>query len=188
MAEPARKLVTVDEFLRFAGDGDRRYQLFGGEIVMMAPPARVHSLLAARIARHLGNRLRPPCEAHVEAGIVLPWTNMSFYVADVAVTCVPFGREPWCPEPGLIVEVLSPSTEAEDRGVKLPAYRRLASVQDILLVASDRPAIEHYRRKGDEWTLADLGLGESIRLVALSIEFPLAELYRDLGLEPAAEL
>ena len=106
MAEPARKLVTVAEFLRFEGEGDRRYQLIGGEIVMMAPPARLHGILAARIVRRLGDQLRPPREPQNEAGIVLPWTDTSYYVADVAVTCASVAPEPWCPDPIVIVEVL----------------------------------------------------------------------------------
>lgn len=184
MAEPARKLVTVAEFLRFEGEGDRRYQLVGGEIVMMAPPARLHGVLAMRIGRYLGNQLRPPCEPQGEAGIVLPWTDTSYYVADVAVTCAPMGPEPWCPDPVVIVEVLSPSTEAEDRGVKLRDYRRLASLQDILLVASDRVAVEHYARQGGQWLIADRGPGETVRLVGLPVEIPVDELYADLGLGP----
>lgn len=186
MAEPARKLVTLAEFLRFKGEGDRRYQLIGGEIVMMAPPARLHGILAMRIGRHLGNQLRPPCEPQGEAGIVLPWTDTSYYIADVAVTCTPAGPEPWCPDPVVIVEVLSPATEAEDRGVKLPAYRRLASVQDILLVASDRVAVEHYARQGERWLIADRGPGEIVRLVGLPVELVIDELYADLGLDEAA--
>ena len=182
MAEPARKLVTVAEFLRFEGEGDRRYQLIGGEIVMMAPPARLHGVLAMRIGRHLGNQLRPPCEPQGEAGIVLPWTDTSYYVADVAVTCAPAGPEPWCPDPVVIVEVLSPSTEAEDRGVELPDYRRLVSVQDILLVASDRVAVEHYARQGGQWVIADRGPGETIQLAGLPVEIGVDELHADLGL------
>ena len=188
MAEPARKLVTVVEFLRFEGEADRRYQLFGGEIVMMAPPSPTHGALASRISRQLGNRLKRPCEPLSEAGIVLPWSDTNFYVADVAVTCSPIAGQSWCPDPVLIVEVLSASTAAEDRGVKLPAYRRLASVQDILLVASDRAAIEHYVRRGDRWELVDAGADDVIRLTGLGIELPVGELYADLGLPTEAPL
>ena len=186
MAEPARKLVTVAEFLRFAGEGDRRYQLIGGEIVMMAPPSPTHGALASSISRLIGNRLRRPCRTVSEAGIVLPWSDTSFYVADVAVTCSPLAGQSWCPDPVVIVEVLSPSTEAEDRGVKLPAYRRLASVQDVLLVASERVAVEHYARHGEQWLIADRGPGESVRLAGLPVEIAVDELYTDLGLDEAA--
>jgi Uma2 family endonuclease len=72
MAEPARTLVTVGEFLRFEGEADRRYQLFGGEIVMMAPPSPTHGALASNISRLVGNQLGRPCRTVSEAGIVLP--------------------------------------------------------------------------------------------------------------------
>ena len=182
MAEAARKLVTVAEFLRFEGESDRRYQLFGGAIVMMAPPSPTHGALAANVSRLIGNQLLRPCRTVSEAGITLPWSDMSFYVADVAVTCSPLAGQSWCPDPVLIVEVLSPSTAAEDRGVKLPAYRRLASVQDILLLTSDRAAIEHYVRRGDRWELVDAGPDDVIRLGGLGIELPVGELYADLDL------
>ena len=184
MAEPARKLVTVAEFLRFDGEGDRRYQLLGGEIVMMAPPSPTHGALASGISRLIGNQLRRPCRTVGEAGVTLPWSDTSYYVADVAVTCAPLAGQSWCPDPVVIVEVLSPSTGAEDRGVKLPAYRRLASVQDILLVASDRVAVEHYARQGGLWAPADHGPGATVRLVGLPVEIAVDELYADLGLGP----
>lgn len=186
MAEPARKLVTVAEFLRFEGEGDRRYQLIGGEIVMMAPRAPTHGALASSASRLIGNQLRGSCKTVSEAGITLPWSDTSYYVADVAVTCSPLAGQPWCPDPVVIVEVLSPTTEAEDRGVKLPDYRRLASVQDILLVASDRVAVEHYARQGGQWLIADRGPGETVRLVGLPVELAVDELYAGLGLGDVA--
>jgi Uma2 family endonuclease len=72
--------------------------------------------------------------------------------------------------------------------VKLPAYRRLASVQDILLVASDRVAIEHYVRRGDRWELVDAGADDMIRLTGLDIVLPVGDLYADLGLPAEAPL
>lgn len=186
MAEPARKLISVQEFLDFQGEPSRRYQLFGGEIVMMVPPSATHGVLAARVARGLGNSLAAPCEVLSEAGILLPWTSHSFYVADLAVTCAPFGRKRWCPEPILIVEVPSPSTQADDRGVKLRAYRRLPSVRHILLLASDQPAAEHYARSGERWLLTDLGPGDTLRLDGLDLELRIDELYTGLSLEEDA--
>jgi Uma2 family endonuclease len=72
MADPARKLTAVDEFLRFDGETGSCCQLFGGRIVIMAPPGRTHGMLAMRIRRALGNRLAPPCEPQGEAGILPP--------------------------------------------------------------------------------------------------------------------
>ncbi len=177
----ARKLVDVAEFLAFEGEPDRRYELVRGEIVMMAPPMDRHGRLLVRLAATLAGGLRRPCEARVEAGILLPWSAHDFFVADLAVSCAAVtGDERWCPEPVLVAEILSPTSAAHDRSVKLPAYRRLASVRHVLLLAADRCAVEHYARSGPFWRLLDLGPGERIRLEELDLEIPLDGLYEGL--------
>jgi Uma2 family endonuclease len=189
MAQPASKpdRVTVAEFLRFEGERDVRYELVRGEIVAMAPAMRVHTIIAARIGRSIGNRLRPPCEVHTEAGILLPWSDGDYYVADLAVSCAPVGDERWCPDPVLVVEVLSPSTERDDRGLKLNDYRHIPPVQDVLLVASTRPLVEHNARSGPFWRVQELGPGETIRLESLGLEVSVDEFYAGLSFEdPAA--
>lgn len=184
MAEPAHKLVTVEEFLAFEGEGDRRYELVGGQVVMMAPPPNRHGRLVMRLGAALSTRLRRLCEPRAEAGILLPWSVHDFYVADLAVSCAPVtGDERWCPEPVLIAEILSPATTATDRGVKLVAYRRLPSVCHVPLLAGDRCAVEHYARAGPFWRLVDLGPGEVLRLQDLGVEILLDPLYE--GLLPA---
>ncbi len=152
MAGPALRLdpplVTVDEFLRFEGEPELRYELMDGRIVAVAPPAPRHGVVAIRLGAALSARLRAPCLPVSEAGIRLSWTDRRYHVADVAVTCSRLGDEQWCPEPRLIVEVLSPTTEDKDRGAKLEDYRRLPSVDDVLLIASAEVAVEHYARSG----------------------------------------
>lgn len=182
MAEPARKLTTVDEFLRWDSGDDRRYQLIRGAIVMMAPPAPLHGALAARMARSIGNRLKAPCEVISEAGIFLPKDAHDFYVADLAVTCSGIADEPWCPEPIVIIEVLSPSTADEVRLEKLPNYRQLPSLRDILLVAADAVSIEHWRRPALAWSREVVRAGGTLRLAGLAIEIPVDEVYGGLGL------
>lgn len=186
MADAAEKLVTVEEFLRFDGESDRRYELFGGAIIMMSPPARLHGMMVSRLVRALGNRLSPPCEPQTEAGIRLPWSRLDYFQADLAVSCSQPSPDQWCPDPVLIVEVLSPSTEQIDHTVKLRAYRRLASVRHILLVSTEEPSIEHYARTGRFWRLADLGPGDTIALEALGVEILVDELYAGFPL-PQAE-
>jgi Uma2 family endonuclease len=80
--------------------------------------------------------------------------------------------------PVVIVEVLSPSTEAYDRGDKFRHYRRLASLRDYVLIAQDRPLVECFSRQGDQWTIAAASdLGETIRLTALDVSLVLEEVY-----------
>jgi Uma2 family endonuclease len=189
MAQPAPKpdRVTVAEFLRFEGERDVRYELVRGEIVAMAPAMRRHRIIAARLAAALANRLRPPCAAESEAGILLPWSDGDYYVADLAVSCAPVGDERWCPDPVLVVEVLSPSTERDDRGLKLNDYRHIPSVQDVLLVASTRPLVEHNARSDPFWRVQELGPGDTVRLEGLGIEVPVDELYAGLAFDAAGE-
>ncbi len=182
VAEPTEKFMTVAEFLRWEDGTDRRHELVGGRPVMMAPPSRLHGVLAAAIAGELRRYLKPPCTPQVEAGIVFPQDDFDFFIADPAVSCAPPADEPWCPEPVLIVEVLSESTRAHDLGVKLPAYRRLTSVRHILLVETREPRIEHWRRQGDDWLVRDLGPGEAAVLEDLGLRLEVDGLYRDLPL------
>ena len=136
---------------------------------------------AARRCR-IGNGLRPPCEVMVEAGIVPPERADSWYQADLAVTCAGLTGQQFIAEPILIVEVLSPSTAATDRDRKLPDYRTIPSLQDILVVSSSEPRIEHFRREEDGWKIHDLRGAGTLRLQALELTLDLAELYKGLTL------
>jgi Uma2 family endonuclease len=125
--------------------------------------------------------------AESEAGILLPWSDGDYYVADLAASRAPVGDERWCPDPVLVVEVLSPPTERDDRGVKLNDYRHIPSVQDVLIVASTRPLVEHNARSGPFWLVRELGPGDAIRLEGLGIEIPVGELYAGLAFGAAEE-
>ena len=118
MAEPAIKRMTLDEFLHWDDGTDTRYELIDGLPVAMAPPARAHAILCARLGGRIDAALRSrrPCTAQTEAGIARPDRDDSCYIADVAVTCRALQRgEQLIQDPILIVEILSPSTERHDR-------------------------------------------------------------------------
>ncbi|MGH6896789.1 MAG: Uma2 family endonuclease [Geminicoccaceae bacterium] len=177
MAEPAPKLWTLDEFLAFDDGTDTRYELFDGQIVAMAPASDVHGALVMRLGRRIGNALRPGCEVIGEAGIVPPERADSYYQADLAVTCAGLTGQQFVAEPILIVEVLSPSTAATDRERKLPDYRTIPSLQDILVVSSSEPRIEHFRREPDGWKIHDLRGQGTLHLEAFDLTLDLADLY-----------
>ena len=137
MAEPATRRMTLDEFLAWDDGTDRRYELCGGVVTAMAPPMPRHGLLAAALSGEIRSalRARPPCRVFSEAGVALPDRNDTFYVADLAVICEPLRAEDrLIRNPVLIVEILSPSTAAIDRQIKVPDYRRIPTVTEILLV------------------------------------------------------
>jgi Uma2 family endonuclease len=189
MASHAPQRMTLADFLEWDDGTDRRYQLLDGVPVMMAPAAEAHGELALSLGAEIRSRLKPPGRVISEAGITVPDRSDTYYVADLAVTCVP--REPGrriVVEPTLIVEVLSPSTGQVDRWRKVADYRTLPSVQEILIVFHDERRVEVQRRTAEGWRVEDLIGQASITLGARESPIPLEALYRDLlaGAEPAS--
>lgn len=179
MTDPARRLMTVDEFLVWDDGTDTRYELIGGEPVAMAPPAAAHGALASAVMVQMGIRLRPPCRTISEAGIRIADRDDTYFQADIAVTCQPLkpGMVP-VPDPTVIVEILSPSTIDHDRGRKLAIYREIPSVQEILLLDSTRCRAELWHREDEQsWVVRDIIGGGTLRFASLGIEIPMAALY-----------
>ena len=183
MAEPA---MTLDEFLNWDDGTDTRYELVTGFPVAMAPPAEVHRILASRLVARIEGALagRRPCNAQVEAGIERLDRADSYFVADIAVTCAPNerGRQA-IKDPILIVEILSPGTERHDRLIKVPAYRAIDSVAEILLIDSQSIYAEILRREGGRW-ITELVRGPDafMRLSSVELSIPMAELYSGIDL------
>ena len=104
---------------------------------------------------------------------------------DVTVSCDlrDRGAEDAIHYPTLVVEVLSPATEARDRGQKALQYRACSSIQEYLLVSSDAQIIELVRReKNGFWMLQTLGSGDSLELTSIGVRFPVVDVYEDTSL------
>ena len=190
MGETAGRLLTVDEFLAWDDGTDRRHQLLRGRVTIMAPAQAVHGALVARLAGQLALGLPRSCAAISEAGIrpahhddTYYQADLAVYQADLAVTCRPLEPgELYLREPVLVIEVLSPSTEATDRLMKLDDYRLVPSIQDILFVATQRIQIEHWHREGDVWVVASRGPAEQVDLGSLGFGLDVDALYAGLPL------
>jgi Uma2 family endonuclease len=185
MATRADELrMTLAEFLRWDDGTDTRYELVDGRIVSMAPPNDAHGTIVMNIGAEIRSRLRPPCRVAVEAGILRPNHDDSYHVADLGVTCGPAAdTRQYLPEPVLIVQVLSPSTEDHDRGRKVSDYREISSLQEILVVASQERRVELWRREGDHWRVEDL-IGEAtLKLESCGASIPLAAIYANVDLD-----
>lgn len=189
MSELAVKRMSLAEFLRWDDGTDTRWELIDGVPVAMAPPAVAHGRLAIRLGSRIDAALsaRPSCFVQSEAGIVRADRNDSFYVADLAVSCTsPGAGEQIIPAPVLIVEVLSPTTMTEDCQRKIPDYRRIPSVQEILAIDSERVLAEVMRREGDRWiTEIVQGREANLSLASIGLTVAMAELYDGIEL-PAA--
>jgi Uma2 family endonuclease len=157
MAEPAAQRMSLAAFLEWDEGPDTRYELIDGRPVAMAPPIEACGTIVANLARHMGNRLKPRCRVVVEAGVLPPDHADTWYQADLVVTCAPAEHGARAVSaPRFIVQVLSSSTAAHDRGLKLADYRKISSVEQILLVASEDRNAEVWLRAEDGWKVRDL--------------------------------
>jgi len=178
--------MNLDEFLCWDDGTETHYELIGGFPMAMAPPAEAHRMLTVRLVSRIDAALsrRRPCNAQAEAGVIRADRADTYFEADIAATCAPNepGRQA-IKEPFLIVEILSPGTERHDRRIKLPAYRQIDTVQEILLIASDDRYAELHRRVGGQW-LTEILRGEDavITLSSVEVELPLGELYDGIAL------
>jgi Uma2 family endonuclease len=178
MARAANKLWTLEEFLAFDDGTEISYQLFEGRIVAMNPPLRGHAALAGRLARIIGNQLRPPCEVYLEAGIVPINRRHSWYKADLIVTCTPGNsKDQFIAEAVLVVEVLSPTTSATDFSRKLPDYQQIPSMRDVLLVSSTERLVRHWRREPKGWTERGHRQTATVRLSGLPVAIAMRDVY-----------
>ncbi len=186
--------MSVTDFLNWnPGDG-RRYQLVDGEPRLMAPANRTHGTLQSELASLIRNHLRSrgsECDVVSAPGVVprmLPDHNMR--VPDLGVTCTPYDVEQASlPDPVLLVEILSPSNQT-DTWANVWAYTSIPSVQEILVLRSDRIEAELLRRLPDgAWPERPEVVRGELMLKSIDFRAPLAEIYARtrLGRQPQQE-
>jgi Uma2 family endonuclease len=184
MAAPAiRTGVTPDEYLAFERTSEERHEYADGEVFAMSGGTREHSLLSAHVVRDLGAQLRRgPCEVHTsDLKIGIP-SRRRYVYPDVSVVCgAPVfedAERDVVRNPKVVVEVLSDSSEAYDRGDKFAQYRAVASLTDYLLVSQKEPRVEHFVRQEDgKWLLAIATAGVSIPIDSIGATLSVDDLY-----------
>lgn len=182
---------TVEEYLAFERASDERHEYLDGVIYAMAGESPDHGRICINLAATLVPQLRgSDCEAFskdlkVCCGSYRAHAREGLYAyPDLVVVCGAMQfhsqAEDVLVNPKVIVEVLSPSTEALDRGEKFRRYRAwLPTLTDYVLVAQDRPLIDHYQRTTTgRWELETLeGLDAHLHLPGIDCTVPLAEVY-----------
>lgn len=190
MGQPAPKVRrTIAEWRAWEEVQPERFELLGDEPRMMAGGTDTHNAIALNVASWLRERLRGR-NCHVRASdvkVALP--DGRWLYPDVFVRCGPrTGRETAFEDPVLVVEVLSASTAGIDLGVKRWAYQELASLADLLFVATDRIKVEHAVPAGDgSWrSVFYTSLEQAIPLDRLGLALPLSAIYEGVPLEGEA--
>ena len=169
-------------FALLESDSAHRYEYLDGYIYMMTGGSPDHSIIGNNIGRIHGNLLQGRRCIVYNSDLYVELSDDYRVCPDVTVSCDPRdrGAKEAIHYPSLVVEVLSPTTEARDRGKKSLQYRSCPTIQEYLLVSAESPIIEIFRReKHGFWTLYTLGLDDSVALTSLNVDFPVAEVYQN---------
>lgn len=185
-----RQTYTAAEYLAAEQAAEEKHVLWDGEVFAMAGASKTHNRLVAAVLGELRNQLlRGPCAPYASDQRIGFPSRARYVYPDASVVCTPVLTDPLDAEtitnPTLLVEVLSDTTEAFDRGNKFVGYRELASLTDYLLVSQHAVRVEHYTRAPDGgWTLRTYVAGSRVPIVSLEIELAVDALYAGIELAP----
>ena len=180
--QPAQRL-TPEEYLAFDRASETKNEYVDGVLLAMGGATENHILITVNVVRELSTQLMDsPCRVYVADMRVRIEENGMYAYPDVAVVCdkpaFQNGEFDVLLNPTVIVEVLSPSTEAYDRGLKFARYRQRTSLKEYVLVAQDRISVERYSRQDDHWVLTEAnGLDDVIDLPSIGCTLPLRRVY-----------
>lgn len=191
LPEPTKTRFTLDEYRAMEETAEERHEYCNGEIITISGGSEVHSAIACNLLIYLGFLLRDTDFRlyNSDLRVWIPEYQRGTYTDLMVVNGEPefnADRTDEILNPLLIVEVLSPSTEAYDRVEKFRKYRSLPSFCEYLLVSQTEPYIEQYyncdRPSGDrwQWQVYD-GIDRAIVLHSLNIELPMSEVYRRIN-------
>ena len=179
----AQTYFTPEEYIALERKAHFKSEYFNGHIIAMSGASQAHNRITGDIFYGLYPQLiGHGCDIFTSEMRVRASLGESYFYPDVVVVC----GEPEFEDdtfdtllnPIVIVEVLSPSTEAYDRGEKFTRYKHLASLQEYILVSQDKVSIEHHRRHGTQWMLSHYrALEEVLQLPAIGCELPLRDIY-----------
>lgn len=184
--------LTPEDYLAIERSADFKSEYFDGEIFAMTGASEPHNIIVINSVIALGNQLKKrPCKLYAnDMRVKVDPTGLYAY-PDLVVVCGKAQLEDahldTLLNPTLIVEVLSDSTEAYDRGRKFEHYRKLESLTEYVLISQHWPHVESYRRQPDHhWLLTECsGLDGVLRLESIDCELALAEIYDKVELQNA---
>ncbi len=187
IASPSSSYISSEDYLKGEQVSLIKHEYRRGEVYAMAGASNVHVLIALNIASAFRNHLRgsgcltyiADTKAHIES-------INTYYYPDVMVSCDQRDTfDNFLRYPCLIVEVLSSTTEAFDRGDKFADYRRLESLQKYVLVSQTRTSVECFRRNSEgQWVLYPYSAEDEIHLVSVNFRCAITDFYEDVTLSP----
>lgn len=186
MALAEKLKISVEEYLQGELASDIRHEYSNGEVYAMVGVKRAHDTIATNLIAYLHAHLRgTPCRVH--SGEMKVRVNTisedHFFYPDLHVTCAASDtHEHFNSQPKLIVEILSDTTERYDRAEKFHHYRKLASLEEYVLIAQDTQRVECYRRI-DQWDLWLYQQGDEVVFDSVGLAVDIADIYEGVVFE-----
>ena len=190
MSTQPKTYLTPEQYLEIERRAEYKSEYYQGEMFAMSGATREHNLIVASIVASLYSQLRSsPCETYPSDMRVHVRDTGLYTYPDVVIACQEprflDGQLDTLVNPTLLVEILSPSTEAYDRGRKFDHYQSIESLRQYLLVASDRIHADLYTRQPDGgWLLTSAdGPAGTLALASVNCQIALADVYEKVDLE-----
>jgi Uma2 family endonuclease len=184
---PSDERISHEDYLEGEKISPIRHEYIRGEVYAMVGGSDAHETIAGNLFALIKNLVRgSSCRAYMSNMKVQIETADVYYYPDIIVTCDSRDRNNgyFKQYPSLIIEVLSPSTEAFNRGDKFSDYRQIETLQEYVLVSQNKINIECFRRNSDgRWELFTYQPQETLQLESINFSCSVSEIYEDvLGL------
>lgn len=183
----ARPPFDASSYLDWEADQPEKHEYLVGEVFAMAGASEAHVTLAGNVYMALRAHLRGgPCSVFISDMKLRVEADNAFFYPDVFVTCAESDRahSHYKAAPSLVVEVLSPTTSAYDRGAKFAAYRKLPSLREYALVDTERLSIDLFRRdETGHWVLYPSEGGDTVEFASVGLSVPVDRVYEDVNME-----
>ncbi len=174
--------LSIEDYLKGELKSDIRHEYYDGQVYAMAGAGERHNTISGNIFSLLRQNTRgTSCRAFI-ADMKLYIAELNrFYYPDILLACdANDNHEYYKEKPCLIVEVLSPSTEATDRREKLHAYQNIPALKEYVMVVQDEPRVELYRRMNDGWHYFLLDKDDTLQLECMDVVIPMSAIYEDV--------
>ena len=185
MTQPPQAHITEAEYLEYERESHVKHEYFAGEIFAATGASEQHNLIASNVNASLHTQLRQrSCRVYPsDMRVKVTQTGLHTY-PDITIVC---GQPQFTDDekrdtllnPIVIFEILSPSTERYDRGMKFQHYRTIETLTEYILIAQDAHRIEHYiRHEQDRWILSEaVGIDTILILSSVDCQLHLADVY-----------
>lgn len=189
IASPQPQKMTASEYLEWEPRQELRYEYCNGQVFATTSGTKGHNRAALNLYGALVDRVdAEDCEINVSDVKVELGDGFSYRYPDLIVSCDERDKQEaaFYRFPKLLVEVLSPSTKAVDRDEKFQECIQIPTLEEYVLISSQRMQVECYRRReGRMWLYFPYKAGEKVSIASMGVEFPIEQLYRNVRLGPS---